>query len=363
MRGESVAERNSYRVRDGQAERFRSFVEGAIERHGGNARAAAVAYVSQQRIGAKARPRAIAAAHQRLYHLVKGKLPQRAPEQTVATLRWLAPDLPWEDVLVLRSEASAYESTLAWLTAEYESTIRSHGTLWIEQPNGELVPVGPVDENGDLVKLRELEALKAEMRALYPEQFGRLDTLARQRGHSDRRLELAHTRVVKPLLDAKETGGIERHWRTLSDEELARFIACGVDRELIMLDRPGDMTEARRSHEAQRSAALADLQRADAERRAGHARKRQAATAAWIANEKLTPRPRRAIADELDEGRAFAEAERAKSRPNADRAPEAQPSGQLVPPPLAIAPRARKSQRTGSATKKPSRGNTRRPKG
>ncbi|WP_158508614.1 hypothetical protein [Gemmatirosa kalamazoonensis] len=51
--------------------------------------------------------------------------------------------------------------------------------------------------------------------------------------------------IVEPLLDGRCSGGIERLWEELSDEELYVFITAGFRRELILLNRAPDMQRAR----------------------------------------------------------------------------------------------------------------------
>src|SRR2546430_16840820 len=63
-------------------------------------------------------------------------------------------------------------------------------------------------------------------------------TLFRSRG------DLAYVRILAPLLDATDSGLIERRWQELTDRELRRFVEAGMERERIMLDRSPDLQRA-----------------------------------------------------------------------------------------------------------------------
>ncbi|AHG87561.1 hypothetical protein J421_0045 [Gemmatirosa kalamazoonensis] len=73
----------------------------------------------------------------------------------------------------------------------------------------------------------------------------KLDRLRSGHSSSGWRAHHAWIRVLEPLLDGRCSGGIERLWEELSDEELYVFITAGFRRELILLNRAPDMQRAR----------------------------------------------------------------------------------------------------------------------
>lgn len=58
------------------------------------------------------------------------------------------------------------------------------------------------------------------------------------------RLDLVLHRVLEPLLAGRDSGGVERLWEELSDDELRTFVDLGLQRELILLDRAPDVQRA-----------------------------------------------------------------------------------------------------------------------
>jgi len=60
------------------------------------------------------------------------------------------------------------------------------------------------------------------------------------RDHDEDRVDLSLWRIMAPLLEAANTGFVERHWRELSTSEFVAFIKAGIRREEIVLNRPGD---------------------------------------------------------------------------------------------------------------------------
>jgi predicted XRE-type DNA-binding protein len=60
------------------------------------------------------------------------------------------------------------------------------------------------------------------------------------------RFQLALYRALDALLHYEDSGGIERDWRELSDEEFRRFVRLGLERELILLNRAPDVQRAQR---------------------------------------------------------------------------------------------------------------------
>jgi hypothetical protein len=55
-------------------------------------------------------------------------------------------------------------------------------------------------------------------------------------GHEEQ-AELAIARILDPLVDAPESGFIQRSWRELSTGDLERFVRAGIVREKLLLSR------------------------------------------------------------------------------------------------------------------------------
>ncbi len=72
----------------------------------------------------------------------------------------------------------------------------------------------------------------------------RLTKVLTERNHIQHRWTLAFVRAIAPLNLYFTTGGIERCMQELDDEELASFVAFGLERERILLDRPHERARA-----------------------------------------------------------------------------------------------------------------------
>lgn len=81
----------------------------------------------------------------------------------------------------------------------------------------------------------ELEAVISRAWKLCPHVKTAIERL--ERTHETERLLLARIRIVEPLVQAAESGFVERHWTELSDGQFRRFVDAGWKREKILLDR------------------------------------------------------------------------------------------------------------------------------
>lgn len=89
---------------------------------------------------------------------------------------------------------------------------------------------------------RRTEQLLADMMQQAPEVFDRFDRVTGH--HRPKRVWLSCLRLVAPFLDSRDTGGMERGWEELLDEERKSYIAATLKREAILLDRPHDVRRA-----------------------------------------------------------------------------------------------------------------------
>jgi hypothetical protein len=120
--------------------------------------------------------------------------------------------------------------------------------------NGELRELEP-PEAGSLEpsgRIREVWFYLRVMPELFPDLYERFWRAVRRFSHSADRILLAELRVIEPLLDARQTAFIERDWIELRDAagqtrsrgELRAFIRAGLERERILLNRPGEIQRA-----------------------------------------------------------------------------------------------------------------------
>lgn len=91
----------------------------------------------------------------------------------------------------------------------------------------------------------EWDAVLDRVAAVTPEVVRSLANLAKDRRFFTDRVALVILRILEPLIDSHSSGGIERHHTELSDDELAKFVRAGLDREMILLlGREGDIERA-----------------------------------------------------------------------------------------------------------------------
>jgi hypothetical protein len=91
---------------------------------------------------------------------------------------------------------------------------------------------------------REFHALVTKSRGVAPEIFADWEALLVTSKFTSKRMLLALVRIFEPLLTYGLSGGIERHWTELDDQELADFVRAGMRRELILLRRGADIARA-----------------------------------------------------------------------------------------------------------------------
>ena len=90
-------------------------------------------------------------------------------------------------------------------------------------------------------RLAERREILKHLKAQRPWVLNRFQSFLEKRGHLGARSDMAIARAVDPLLDGPESGFVERSWRDLSDDELARFVDAGLARERILLNRSPDV--------------------------------------------------------------------------------------------------------------------------
>lgn len=101
--------------------------------------------------------------------------------------------------------------------------------------------VSVTDRGDDDWRLHARKWLEAKIKEKFPYHFNRFQKFLRKDGHTGTRASLAWARVVDPLLDCRDSCGVERCWSELKDDELENFIEAGVIRETILLSRSPDV--------------------------------------------------------------------------------------------------------------------------
>lgn len=90
-------------------------------------------------------------------------------------------------------------------------------------------------------KVYETQDLLDRVQQLCASEFRKLDEFLTRRGHFRERVEIAYRRIIAPLLEHEDSGGVERGWTELSEAELVQFVKAGITRERILLDREADV--------------------------------------------------------------------------------------------------------------------------
>ena len=140
--------------------------------------------------------------------------------------RWTRHILPTESV-------QAFVAYWLWLRSSFNQAFRDRGAgLAIEVVHPEAAWNGRSVEWKDLLKRAKRVA---------PDAFTTLDALASERRFLVDRIQLAVLRMLEPLLESFASGGIERHHRTLTDDDLADFVRAGLRREVVLLSRENDL--------------------------------------------------------------------------------------------------------------------------
>ena len=86
-------------------------------------------------------------------------------------------------------------------------------------------------------RAERLGELLADLKERFPAVWKPLTSALLKGGHFRRRARLAQLRVVAPLLDHEDSSEIERAPSEFTTQEIKAFLAAGVTRERILLDR------------------------------------------------------------------------------------------------------------------------------
>jgi transcriptional regulator with XRE-family HTH domain len=130
-----------------------------------------------------------------------------------------------------------------WLDAETEAALA--GVLRTRRRD---LPESEIDftraMEGVRSRTERARRLIARLKGEYADERAPLERALIAGGHTDARAQLALARVVSPLLDADESGLIEREQSEFTSRELREFIRAGIKRETLLLKREPDLRRA-----------------------------------------------------------------------------------------------------------------------
>lgn len=242
-RERSTAKGREYRIDN--AKQLAALVLAAIEaRYGGSQNAAAKATgVPRSVLGRLCAEQASAVRHETVDRL-RRLLGQRADQLEAALLSPDAKDrLRRSDVwrsAAWRCESYGPERALA--RARFDAEREALGDALLLDPRSQYGHGSPASKA--VARSIATEKLSRKLRRRFPAEWSTLDKRLQSRRHLKPRAELAILRVISPLLDWMDTGGIERAPAEMNERELRQFLRAGIKRECIMLDRDTDIRRA-----------------------------------------------------------------------------------------------------------------------
>lgn len=138
------------------------------------------------------------------------------------------------------------EGYQAWVRERFARWEERDGPSWVMTVFGNVAPTAmdPMSTAGQ--RRQMIQGIWRLAHAEFPALMDafRSELIAR---HVEReRQEVAVLRVLEPLLEASQSGYVERSWSELSAKERRDFIDAGIRRELILLDREPALARATR---------------------------------------------------------------------------------------------------------------------
>jgi hypothetical protein len=134
---------------------------------------------------------------------------------------------------------------LAWCDERFDRWEERDGPSWLVHADGQPRSTGVADPMGLCATRRRLvQALWQIAHQDFPAVFAAFRDAMMARHVDKIRQEVAVLRVIEPLLEASQSGYVERSWSELSAKERRDFIDAGIRRELILLDRQPALARA-----------------------------------------------------------------------------------------------------------------------
>lgn len=167
------------------------------------------------------------------------------------------------DALLSERGNLALELYDSWLAPRAAAFVQRRTGRWTVTNNGAFW-ISAGDNAARAARLQELCYVIGLLTSEYADLFGPLAEASKKADSDDDRYMLAVTRVVEPLLEARESGFIEIGWEELYQEDqrrrrcksksidesrLRKFIQASVEREAILLQRESDEYRAHTIHQ------------------------------------------------------------------------------------------------------------------
>ena len=186
--------------------------------------------------GNESRAAAHAGIAQSQIHRLRRKTPGRIARETYeALVKLIAPD-----------RRARFRETL--LPAVAAADIRTYHQ-WVRDEQVRLAGMrgqGLRDWESGEDHQREASRIAARIRHQLSSHAKLFDSDIQRLGHEPDRLNLAWARIIAPLVDHVDAGGIERSVDGLTDQEFADFIKAGIRRERVLLRREPALAVAQR---------------------------------------------------------------------------------------------------------------------
>jgi hypothetical protein len=180
-----------------------------------------------------------------LYRLSVGKLRAIGFRTLMGLHRLLIPRRSALERCIVSPQAQElYAAYLEWVSNELDRVV-NRSSLGNTAVGRALMSV----TGWEIERLAEFEAAVQRVRQKCRVECEAFDQFLERRKHSDRRVQLAYYRIVAPLLDARESGFVERRIDDLSDKELRAFLKAGIQREKILLTRAPAIQSAKHAAE------------------------------------------------------------------------------------------------------------------
>lgn len=138
------------------------------------------------------------------------------------------------------------EGYQAWVRERFERWEERDGTSWRVMANGDVLtdPASPLRLAANRRQL--IQGIWRLAHAELSDVFAHFRDAMVARHVERERQEVAVLRVLEPLLEASQSGYVERSWSELSAKERRDFIDAGIRRELILLNREPALQRATR---------------------------------------------------------------------------------------------------------------------
>lgn len=246
-------QRTRYRIhdREGLAAQIRAAIR---EQHGGNVSAAA---------------RSVRLNQPELYRLSVGRIGAIGPRTFTRLVKLMRGNVRSIEATLISPRAQRFAADhKAWMAAENERFLerRTVGSSDIAQASQSFA-------GWEFERIAERVELLAHLRRQLPDLFAGFDRFLVRRQHTAQRADLAYTRIVAPLMDALESGFVERRWQEMKSSELRQFVKAGMQRERILLTRAPDVQRTQEAAERDPLELMSLFSAALVDRRSVHARR------------------------------------------------------------------------------------------